>query len=145
MTGDKELLEYLHTNITMGLEALECLHKCLANTDNKIKSNIDKSLVIYKDFKKKCEIEIKEENDTVKKGNLFSIMMTKIGTKTEFMKDNSDSKIAETLIQGYNMGLIDITKKMKKYKGDVSKNIWNLAEEYKDMMEHGIKDIKGFL
>lgn len=145
MTGDKELLEYLHTNITMGLEALEELSKCLESTDNKIKGNVDKSLVIYKEFKKKCELELKEETTAIKKGNLFSIMMTKIGTKTEFMRDNSDSKIADTLIQGYNMGLIDITKKMKKYKGDVSREVWDLAEEYKDMMERGIKDIKGFL
>lgn len=145
MTGDKELLDYLHTNITMGLEALESLHKCLETTDNKIKGHVDKSLVTYKEFKKKCEIEIKSENSEVKKGNLLGVIMTKIGTRTEFMRDNSDSKIAETLIQGYNMGLIDITKKMKKYKSDVSKEILELAKEYKKMMEHGIKEIKEFL
>ena len=71
--------------------------------------------------------------------------MTKMGTNTEFKRDNSDSKIAETLIQGYNMGILDITKKINQYKGDASSNVMNLSIEYKKMMEKGIKDIKGFL
>lgn len=144
MSGDKELLEYLNENITMGLEALDTLTKKLESTDNKIKSNVDKAYIEYEDFAKRLA-KISKDTVPTKKGNLLAIMMTKIGTNTEFMKDNSDSKIAEMLIQGYNMGLLDITKKMKKYKGDISKDVLELAQDYKSMMEKGIKDIKGFL
>lgn len=63
----------------------------------------------------------------------------------EFMKDNSDSKVADTLIQGYNMGVIEVTKKIKKFKGKASKEVINLLEDYKKMLENSIKDIKGFL
>lgn len=143
MAGDKELLGFLNENVTMGLEALETLAKKLESTDNKIKSNVDKALAIYREYKKK--IDKKTEGEPLKKGNLLSIIMAKMGTNTEFMRDNSDSKIADTLIQGYNMGLIDITKKISKYKGEVSRDVLKLARDYEDMMKQGIKDIKGFL
>lgn len=145
MTGDKELLEYLKENIDMGLEALETLDKNLESTDNKIRSLVLKSLEQYKDFAKKVESLTNETEIKPKAKNLFEILMVKFGSKTEFMRDNSDSKIAETLIQGYNMGIIDITKKLKKYKGDISKKVQNLATDYKNMMEKNIKEVKKFL
>lgn len=145
MTGDKEILSYLNENINMGIEALESLMKMLESTDNKIRSNVAKSLDAYKCFYKECEELLRDIDVKPKKSNLMAVLMSKMGTKTEFMKDNSDSKIAETLIQGYNMGIIDITKKLKKYKNDVSKDVQKLCESYKDMMNKGIKDIKGFL
>lgn len=145
MAGDKELLNYIYENVDMGLSALKTLQKNLEHTDNKIKSNVLKSLEVYKEYKKKCEKLLKKLKITPTKGNIIASIMTKMGTTTEFMRDNSDSKIAETLIQGYNMGIIDIDKKLNRYKGDTSKNVRSLALEYKKMMETGIKDIKGFL
>ncbi len=143
MNGDKELIQYMQESIDMGIEALETLAKNLESTDNKIKSNVLKALESYKDFYKKCAAY--SDGESVKKGNLISVIMAKMGTTAEFMKDNSDSKIADTLIQGYNMGIIDITKKIKKYKGEISKDILKLANEYKDMQEKAIRDVKGFL
>lgn len=144
MTKDKELLECLNENITMGQEALETLTKKLESTDNKIKSNVDKAYQEYISFSKRLK-ELSGDTVPTKKGNLIAILMSKMGTNMEFMKDNSDSKIAEMLIQGYNMGLLDVTKKLKKYKGDISKEVEKLAEDYKNMMKNGAKDIKGFL
>lgn len=144
MTGDKELLKYLNENITMGLEALDTLNKKMESTDNKIKSHVDKAYREYQSFLHRLK-ELSNEEVPTKKGNLIAVMMSKMGTNTEFMKDNSDSKIAEMLIQGYNMGLLDITKKLKKYKGDISKDVLELANDYKKMMHDGAKDIKGFL
>lgn len=144
MNGDKEIIAYMQESIDMGIEALETLAKNLESTDNKIKSNVLKALECYKCFQKKCSVFAKD-GEPIKKGNLLSVIMAKMGTKAEFMKDNSDAKIADTLIQGYNMGVIDITKKIKKYKGDVSKEVLKLANEYKEMQEKGIRDVKGFL
>lgn len=145
MTGDKELLTYLQENVEMGLEALETLDKNLESTDNKIKSNVSKALDAYKEFKRKTGILLDDSEIKPRKNNLLSILMVKMGSKTEFMRDNSDTKIADTLIQGYNMGIIDITKKLNKYKGEVSRDVVKLAEDYRSMMKTGIKDVKGFL
>lgn len=145
MTKDEEFLMYLNENLTMGLEALETLSKNLESTENKIKSNVDKAKEEYLKFQKKCRNLISGEIKPMKKGNLFSVIMTKMGTHKEFMRDNSDAKLADTLIQGYNMGILDMTKKLSKYKGELSKETIDLAESYKSMMETAIKDVKGFL
>ena len=145
MVGDKELLNYLIENMNMGIEALEALSKNLEKTDNKIKSHVLKSLDEYKKFYKKCNKMRKEVKSKPAKSSLMAILMTKMGTNMEFKKDNSDTKIADTLIQGYNMGIIDITKKINMYEADASKEVMRLAKEYKKMMEKGIKDVKGFL
>ena len=145
MVGDKELLNYLIENIDMGIVALNALKKNLENTDNKIKSNVLKSLEEYKKFSKKCNKLRKTYKAEPAKSGFIAKIMTEIGTNTEFKRDNSDSKIAETLIQGYNMGIIDITKKIKMYNKDTSKEVMNLAKEYLHMMEKGLKDVKGFL
>lgn len=113
MNGDKEILQYMSSSIDTGIEALETLSKQLESTDNKIKSNVLKALESYKDFQKKCSSHLEGEDLTAKKGNLFSVLMAKMGTMTEFMKDNSDSKIAENLIQGYNMASLKKSKNIK--------------------------------
>lgn len=145
MAKDEEFLMYLNENLTTGLEALETLSKNLESTENKIKSNVDKAIQEYLKFQRRCKGLIKGDIKPMKKGNLFSVIMAKMGTHKEFMRDNSDAKLADTLIQGYNMGILDMTKKLSKYKGELSKEVVDLAESYKSMMETAIKDVKGFL
>lgn len=143
--GDKELISFLYENVSMGLEALESLSKLLEKTDNKIKEHVYNTKIKYKEFIKSCEKKVKKLKIDKPKNNLVGTMMTKMGTKMEFMRDNSDTKIAETLIQGYNMGIIDITKKINQYEKHASRGVLKLAEQYKKMMQGEIEEIKGFL
>ena len=145
MTGEMELLAYLEENIRMGKEALETLVSQLEKTDNKIKSEVCESLEEYKKFDKKCKVLNGNEGEKTKRGNLFAVIMTKMSSNAEFAKDNSDSHIADMLIQGYNMGIIDITKKLKKYKKELSAETTELATSYRDMMEKRIEVMKEYL
>lgn len=145
MTGEKELLLYLEENIKMGKEALETLVEKLEKTDNKIKGAVEESLDEYHRFDRLCKNFLGEDAKKEKKGNLFAVLMTKMSSNAEFAKDNSDSHIADMLIQGYNMGIIDITKKVKKYKKELSDDVAKLAIDYKDMMEKRVEIMKEYL
>lgn len=145
MTGEKELLLYLEENIKMGKEALETLVGQLEKTDNKIKSAVVESLSEYNKFCHKCKGFMGDDDKKEKKGNLFAVLMTKMSSSAEFARDNSDSHIADMLIQGYNMGIIDITKKVKKYKSELSEEVKQLALDYRDMMEQRIEVMKEYL
>lgn len=145
MTGEQELLSYLDENIRMGKEALETLLGQLEKTDNKIKRSVIESLDEYKKYGQMCKALLGKEDGKEKKGNLFAVMMTKMSSNAEFAKDNSDSHIADMLIQGYNMGIIDITKKLKKYKGDLTRETESLANNYRNMMEKRIEVMKEYL
>lgn len=145
MTGEKELLMYIDKNIHMGLEALSTLSKQFEKTDNKIKAAVLEALSEYKKFEHKCKALLGEDDKRKKQGNLFQVIMNKMGTSSEFAKDNSDSHIADMLIQGYNMGIIDITKKLKKYKKEISNEVFELACDYREMMETRVEDMKEYL
>ncbi len=145
MTGETELLSYLDENIRMGKEALETLLGQLEKTDNKIKSEVVSSLAEYKKYDHKCKALLGKSDAKEKHGNLFAVIMTKMSSNKEFAKDNSDSHIADMLIQGYNMGIIDITKKLKKYKHEISEEVASLAVDYREMMERRIEAMKEYL
>lgn len=145
MDGEMELLTYLSENIKMGKESLEALVAKLEHTDNKIKPCIERALTTYKKYDKKCKELMGEEDTKEKHGNLFAVLMTKMSTNANFAKDNSDSHIADMMIQGYNMGILDITKKLKKYKNELSDDVTKLACEYKEMMENHLEEMKEYL
>lgn len=145
MTGEKELLTYIDENIHMGLEALTTLEKQLEKTDNKIKSAVSESLGEYKKFEHKCKALLGESDNKKRQGNLFQVIMSKMSANQEFAKDNSDTHIADMLIQGYNMGIIDITKKLKKYKKEITNEVFEFAVDYREMMERRVEEMKEFL
>ena len=63
----------------------------------------------------------------------------------EFMKDNSDAKIADILIRGFTMGNIEIDKKIDKFKDDADKSILKLAKDLKKFGEANIELLKPYL
>ncbi len=143
-SNELEIVKELSKNIEMGVETLETLSKKMENTDNKIALIIDRELENFTNFQsrlqKLCEDEIKKD-----KINLASVIMAKMETNKEFMKDNSDAKLADSLIQGYSMGLIKITKIEKKYKGEIGKDLEKFIKDYKSALEVGIENVKKFL
>ncbi len=143
-SNELEVIKELSKNIEMGVETLETLSKKLANTDNKIALEITRELESFKDFQSRLQDLCKEEIKN-KKGNLVSVIMAKMETNKEFMSDNSDAKLADSLIQGYSMGLIKVTKIEKKYKNEIGKDLEKFIKDYKSALEVGIENVKKFL
>ena len=63
----------------------------------------------------------------------------------EVIKDNSDSRVADMLIQGLTMGVLNITKNIDKYKGEVNKDILSIAKDFKKHQEESIEKLKIYL
>ena len=59
------------------------------------------------------------------------------------MMDDSTSKIAELLLQGTNMGIIE-GRKLLNHK-DVDESVHSLIQEYVDMQEDAVEKLKTFL
>ena len=59
------------------------------------------------------------------------------------LMDNSSSKIAELLLQGTNMGIIEGRKLLNNK--DTDKEIHKLIQEYVDMQEDSVEKLKKFL
>ncbi len=145
MNENNELLMYIYKNADMGVKSTTKLIRLLNTSDNKIKKVVEGELKGYENFLKKSKALLKEHKVTPKGSSLMADITSSIALDMEFMKDNSDSKIADILIRGFTMGNIDIDRQIEKFKDDADKNILKLAKELKRFGEINIELLQPYL
>ena len=72
-------------------------------------------------------------------------MMSRMGVKKEVKNDNSDSAIAEMLIQGVSLGSLDIEKKLKTYKDNCEQEELDMAKDFYRFQQEVIEELKKYL
>ena len=145
MNENVEILEYIYQNSKMGEVNLVNLSKKLSNKDNKIISLVNDELKEYQSFVKESEKLLKKEHTVPKEKGIIANTMANIEMDVKLLKDNTDASVADILIKGFNMGLIDITKKINSYKNDVDDNILKLAKKLQKFSEENIELLKKYL
>lgn len=145
MNENKELLVLINENTKMGLASTKELLKLIKEKDNKIKKVLEDELKKYEDLYKKCKSLMKKYKVKGEKSGLLKNLTATLAMRMEVNKDNSDSKLANILIRGFNMGNVDIEAKIKSYKKETSKDILSLAREVLEFGENEIKLLKDFL
>ena len=145
MNVNSELLEYLYQTAAMGRYTMEALVKELHNKDNKIKDFAEVVLKGYEKHMIKCEKLLKKEHVVKKDKGLMAKVMSSTAIKKEVIMDNSDSAIAEMLIQGFTMGNLEMEKKIKQYEGKADDKIIDLVKALLSFGEESIKQAKNFL
>ena len=140
-----ELYKHIYQDSEMSLSSLYELKKDLKKKDNKIKDILDEIISGFTEYKKyskkvlqklKCELE--EDSFMVK-------MMANMGIKKEVLNDNSDSHMADLLIQGISMGSINMEKKINDYKDLVSGKDIRYAKKFLKFEQSKIEQLKEFL
>ena len=145
MNENNELLLYIYKNADMGVKSTTKLIRLLNNKDNKIKNVVEGELKGYEHFLKKSEALLKKHKIEPKGSSVIADISSSIGMNMEFMKDNSDAKIADMLIRGFTMGNIEIDKKIDKFEDDADRSILKLAKELKKFGEENIELLKPYL
>lgn len=140
-----ELYKHIYQDSEMSLSSLEELKKDLKNKDNKIKGILDDIIDGFKEYKKyskkvleKCKCEVEEDSFMVK-------MMANMGIKKEVLNDNSDSHMADLLIQGISMGSINMEKKIDDYKDKVPSKDIRYAKKFLKFEQEKIEELKKYL
>lgn len=72
-------------------------------------------------------------------------LMSKMGIKMEMLKDNSDPSIAEMLIQGFTMGVVEMEHKIDRYKENADRSIIKLAKRLLKYQQESIEILKPYL
>lgn len=145
MDENIELLTYLYQDADMALDNLTMLINKINKKDNKIKKVIESLIKGYENYLTKVKNYIKENNYDIQPKPLISKMGAYFGINMEVMKDNSDSRLADMLIQGLTMGVLNVTKKIDTFKGDADKEIIKLGKEFKDFQQKSIDKLKVYL
>ena len=111
-----------------------------------------------KKFKKVCEDLLEEYEDLEERinkvygkysdkdpheTNAMNKAMTWYGIQMRTMTDDSASKLAEMLLQGLNMGVIEGRRLLNQKDGD--DKVLELVSDYVDMQEKYVEEMKEFL
>ena len=142
MNGNAELLEYIFQNSQMGVETINQL---LGITeDDTFKTHLKAQVNEYETMNEWAKEKLEQECSEAKGIDSFQKMSSKVMIRINTLKDKSPSHIAEMLIQGSTMGIIDATKNIKKY-SNADKDIIELAEKLLKFEQNNVERLKNFL
>lgn len=140
--NEVNVLDELNKGACMGRDAIkfiidkvddEDLKKELKNQYSKYDEIVTKIGELYPEYSQK------EPHET----STMNKMMTWYGIEMKTMMDDSTSKLAELLMQGTNMGIIEGRKLLNHKETDTE--VQKIVKEYVDMQEDAIEVLKKFL
>lgn len=138
------VLDELNKGSTMGLDALEFIIKKVG--DNNFKSVLDAEHNQYKDISRRIN-HLYNKYTTEKEPHETSAMnkvMTWWGIQMKSMNDKSNSNLAELLINGTNMGIIE-GRRLLNQNPNINQDIHAILDEYVKMQENSVEKLKTFL
>jgi len=142
---NKELLEYIYKIVDMGSNSCIKLLKDLKGKDNKIIDVIEDIKKEYLSFETDIKKLVKKEKIELDINNFMAKMGSSMEMKMEVMMDNSDSKIADMLIRGTTMGVIETEKYIKKFEDKADKKILELARDLLEFQNNSVEKLKEYL
>lgn len=142
MDNNINVLDELNKGCSIGMVALDyIIKKSDENEFNKLLTNQYKE---YEDLSNRInELYDEYTSDKIHETSFIEKAMTWYGIQKDTIMNNSISKIAELLINGTNMGIIEGRKLINNKKMD--KDIHKLCSEYIKMQEKYLEKLKEFL
>ena len=143
MKENINVVDELNKGACMGMDAI---HFILDKVENEeFKKSMEVQYDKYKDISSKINEVYSKYNseDTPHETNAMNKAMTWYGIEMKTFTDHSDSKIAELLLQGTNMGIIEGRKLLNNKV--VDEDVHALMQEYVTMQEDSVENLKRYL
>ena len=142
MDNNINTLDELNKGCSMGIDALNII---LDKTkEGKFKDLLNEQLIEYQDLSSRIFNLYKDYTSSeIHSTNMMTKMMTWYGIQKDTMIDDSISNLADLLIRGTNMGIVE-GKKILNNK-TLDKKVHKICKEYINMQEAYIEKLKKFL
>ena len=135
-------LDEIHKGSCMGMDAIDFIKDKVE--DENLQKEMDREYSEYKTIKKQIEdIYSKYDDGNPHKTSAMNKVMTWSGIEMKTMTDTSNSKIAELLLQGVNMGIIEGRKILNNKK--MNKEVTEIVDSYVKMQEKNVENLKEYL
>ena len=139
---NKKALDELHKGCCMGVDAIEFVLDKVETKEFKDVLKIEQDK--YKKIKKKIEnIYPNYSKESPQETSLMNKAMTWYGIEMKTMMKKDSSKLAELLLQGTNMGIIEGRKLLNNK--DTDECVEVLIDEYVRMQEGSVETLKKYL
>lgn len=135
-------LNEINKGACMGVDAInEIIDKI---KDKSMRKSVETLLDDYHDFIERIDkIYSNYDDGSPRETNMMNKAMTKYGIDMKTLMDSSTSKIAELLINGINMGIIEGRKLLNNKNMDTT--VHKLVMEYVAIQERALDDLKNYL
>ena len=142
MDNNINTLDELNKGCSMGVDALNVILSKV--DDNKFKDLLEKQKIEYKDLSDKISDLYEEYSDQeISHTNIMEKAMTWYGIEKDTITDSSISNLADLLIRGTNMGIIEGKKLLNNKTMD--KKVHKICSEYIKMQELYLDKLKEYL
>lgn len=140
--NEMNVLDELSKGACMGRDAIHFIIDKVE--DASLKEELNRQYAKYKEISEKIEkVYPKYSDKEPHKTNAMNKMMTWYGIEMKTMMNDGTSKIAELLLQGTNMGIIEGRRLLNRK--DNNPEVSSLLQEYVDMQEEAVEKLKTFL
>lgn len=140
MDNNKNILDEINKGCYMGIHAIKII---LDKTDNlDFKELLDKQIDMYEEISSKIMDIYPSKNPPEEISNMAKLMSW-YGIQKDTILDNSTSKLADLLLNGTNMGIIEGRKLLNNKNMD--KKIHKICSDYVKIQEKYIEKLKKFL
>jgi hypothetical protein len=139
-----ELLTFVYKNVKMGSDSISYLMPKVNDIDltNTMKTHLEG----YEKFATRAKSMLNISGEEAKEENVLTKASAKMGMTMNTLVHSSSSHIAEMLIQGSTMGIVDMTKKVREFENKpCSEGSLSLAKEVISFEENKLEEMKKFL
>ncbi|MEG0270891.1 MAG: hypothetical protein RR547_09655 [Raoultibacter sp.] len=142
MNGNAELLNYVYQNSEMGINTISQLLEIAKDDDflAHLKMQHDQYQKMNQEAKKRLAMHKLDEKGISKTSQVKTQLMIHMQTIT----DQSTSHLAEMMLIGSNMGVIDALKNIRQY-GDADREVLQLMEGLLHFEEESAEKLKAFI
>lgn len=143
-TGNRsvDFLNKVYQNAKMGSDSINYLTDKI--TDAALLSDLQTQHSSYSSIINKTQTELANNQALPKETSPASQVGLWSGVQLNTLVDKSPCHIAEMLIQGSTMGVIDMTKTLKEY-SDAPQNLKDIGQELIQLEENSIQKMKQYL
>lgn len=142
MDANAEYLNYIHKNTQMGTDTIGQLLDIAE--DKEFREALNSQYREYESIEKEAERLLRENNKEEKDISLYQKVSAYLMINAKTLTDKSPSHIAEMLMQGSTMGIIDITRNNRKYQG-TDKEISDLGNRLLKFEETNFNECRKFI
>ena len=142
MNENEELLQFVNQNAEMGVNTIEQLTELVG--EKTFHDQLTYELNEYRRFLKQSADQLKAMGGKEKGLPAIAKVATYLQVGGKTLTDRSNSHIAEMLISGSNMGIIDAVKRLHRYP-NAGKEARDLMEQLLNFEEQNVEKLKAFL
>ena len=143
MSKDLEMLSVIYQNAEMGKDTITHLIEITDSVD--FRKRLEAQLIEYQGIFDRVDQVIQQQKKTVEGIGSFAKISSYMMINFKTLADKSPSHIAEMMIQGSTMGIVDMTKKIKELQSEVSPEVLKLAEKLLKTEQSNVEEMKKFL